>query len=325
MSAALQGSGVLNTNVHPRWALVPQQSLIPPFATRFVGQQLRKYGFANAPDLLTPEAPWKDALIEVKILEVALAKLSEPGLTEGQRQRIAQEIEQAMIHRNTVKLDGSFEFEAGAQLWLDARDAVEGADYSSRVLGYFTSIYPKEFTADEADLLALRDQINMLKYTLNNEAGAVIFNMDPDVDKRWDFYRDQRYNTPEGWIADLYGARRYTIVDGVQLRGEERNEYIAQNILESQQTRARYEAINKLRQEYLERLSNIDIGAPWEEKQPAYLEFIEQMAKIEADPQYGAARTEWTIGWKPKRLVWEDIRHLFWDKIEKTAPVFSPD
>ena len=325
VSGALQGTGVLNTNVHPRWALVPQQSLIPPFAARFVGQQLRKYGFANAPDLLTPEAPWKDALIEVKMLEVALAKLSEPGLTEGQRQRIAQEIEQAMIHRNTVKLDGSFEFEAGAQLWLDARDAVEGADYSSRVLGYFTSIYPKEFAADEADLLALRDQINMLKYTLNNEAGAVIFNMDPDVDKRWDFYRDQRYNTPEGWIADLYGARRYTIVDGVQLRGEERNEYIAQNILESQQTRARYEAINKLRQEYLERLSNIDIGAPWEEKQPAYLEFIEQMAKIEADPQYGAARTEWTIGWKPKRLVWEDLRDLFWATIEKTAPVFRSD
>ena len=318
-------TGMLDKDRHPRWSLIPQPGLVPPFATRWIAQQLRKAGMSNARDLWTPEAPWKQSLIEVKMLELGLARMSEPGLTEGQRLEIAKELEQAMMSRDLVDKDGKFEYEKGAQLWLDAQAAVENGEYANRVLGYFTSIYPKEFTADEADLFALRDQINVLKYTLNNEAGAVLFKMDPNVGGRWKHYLEQRYNTPEGWIADLYGARRYTIVDGVQLRGEERNEYIAQNIDESQRTRARYEAINQKRREFLAALDRFDIGAPWEERQATYQKYFEELALIEVTPEYSSARREWVIGWKPKRLVWEDMRNLFWATIEKTAPVYRPD
>ncbi len=325
-SLAMRTSGHLDNNRHPQWALIPQPGLVPPFATRHIAQELRKWAYPNAPWLWTPQVPWKDSLIEVKVLEQAMEELMDPNLTEAQRERLLIEIENTIATKDRVTGDGAYEYSAGASRWLDARDKVETMQHYSRFMGYFTSIYPKEFTALEAEVHANYDRINTLKYALNNEAGAVVLNLEPDINRRWPDYLEKRYNTPEGWLSDLYGARRFTIVEGEQLRGDDREKYIATNILEAQQTRARYDAYKQVSQRLQDRLDNVDaIGVPWDELQPLFQEFFEAGAKIEAAPEFGVARVEWIVGWKPKRLVWQDIINLYWSTVEKTRPVFREE
>jgi hypothetical protein len=327
-SAALYGTGLVDPNVHPRWSLLPQPGLIPPFAQRWIGQNLRKFGMSRVPDLWQPELPWLDSLIEKRVLVNILEEMSNPNLTQMQKEALALEAERTIQFRDKAVpgAEGLPEFSdpLAADRWLDARAQVENTEWTSRFGGYFTGFYPKEFSQAEADLLELRDQINSMKFALNNEAAALVIDVPANTRRRWDLYLEERYNTPEGWVADLYGARRWVQDEvGQQLRGQDRWDAIGQNIATAQETRARYEALRQIREELQAGEDLYDVGAPWEEKEHLYQRYIEARAKIEASQNFAVADREWFIGWKPKRLVWEDLRNLYWNTIEHTKPRYA--
>jgi hypothetical protein len=329
VTASLYLVGLVDETKYPKWSLFPQTALVPPFAQRWIGQSLRRLGARKMPDLWQADLPWLDSLIEKQVLITVLEELSDPNLTEEQRQGLVKEAEAAIAHRDLASPDREtgeviFQDPAAADRWLDARTHIENTEWESRFGGYFTGVYTKEFSDAEADLLELRDQINSLKYALNNEAAAVVLNVDPNMRRRWDNYRADRYDTPEGWVADLYGSRRWTVDSaGRQLRGPERWVQIGQNIVEADQTRARYEKIREIQTLLNTRLDTLDIGAPWEEKEAFYKEYYDELAKLEAAPQYNQADRSWVVGWKPKRLVWEDLRNLFWRSVEQTKPNYD--
>ena len=329
VTIGLSMAGTLDETKFPKWSLIPQTGLIPPFFQRYIGQALRKYAAPNMPDLWLPELPWQNSLIEKQVLIFALEEMSNPDLTFNQRNEIALLAEATIMHRNlsTKDEDGNtlYENAQAAEKWHASRNHIENQEYYSRTLGYFTGVYPKEFSDAEADLMALRDQVNSLKYAMNQEAGAVLFNLDPNNRRRWENNVDMRFNTPEGMIADLYGSKRWVTDSAGQVERdpEKRHDLVIDNLIRGQQTRARYDKLRQLKSELDVKLQPFqDIGTPWELKEQAYREYYEAVADVEAAPEYGGADRIWLVGWKPKRLVYQDIRNLMWRTTEQAKPPF---
>ena len=324
MWGVFESAGHLDPNKHPEWSKLPQLGIVPPFATRYLAQQLRKFVYPNAPETWVPLVPWQDALIEVRLLTMVMEKIQgRDDLTLEQKREMVLAAEQALRFKAHVTADGEYENADAARQWLEARDAIEAEQGWSRTAGYFTGIYTKEFSDMEAELLMIRDQINMLKWGLNNESTAQLFDLPRNFNDRYEHYKEQRYYLPEGWIADLYGARRWTVTeDGTQLRGEARDDYIAQNIIEAGETRLRFEKIKQMQVDLQTQLDRFPIGTPYAELEPFFKEFADDMALLETE--FPNARVDFVkYGFKPKALIWQDIRTMFWKSIEKTQPVYQ--
>ena len=324
-------TGLLDEKMFPKRSLIPQLDLIPPGAQRIIMSIMQRSVYPNAPDIWTPEVAWQDFMVERNMLEAALQEILKEGLSPAEKKAIVGRYERALQFRNKRRKDpltGEMVYidEEAAEIWNQTMLEYRNIEWARRTIGYFTSIYGKQFTDADAALLELRDEINMLKRSLNDEMLATIFELYPDADQRWGVYRDKRYDTPEGWVQDLYSMLGWTRTTdpetGIEekLWGQPRRDYISQSIGERQATQDRFTAIDAARKELQDTLLALPIGAPTELTRQAVRDYMAKIGTIESATVYDESRREWIVGYKPKKLVWEDIRNLFWNTVLKTWP-----
>jgi len=157
---------------------------------------------------------------------------------------------------------------------------------------------------------------------MNNEVRADIFDYYPDPDRRWAFYTEERYNTPEGWISNLYGTIRYPRTDeGQQLLGQDRLDLISQRVREEQARSAFFEGFREAKETLQDALALLPMGAAPKLKDRAYQDYattIDQLYTEEIKALF--LKSNDVVGFKPKRLVYEQAREIWWSAIGALAP-----
>jgi hypothetical protein len=299
--------GVLDPNKIPRYAIIPQMSLLPPNWQRSLRHYMRKYfnPFGSA-DLLFPEMGWEDYMTEREILTDTYSRML-LAKTDAERMELALQAQLAI--RDREKTD----------LWNTTQGKMDTEEWFRDWAGYFTGIFGKPFSDSDADFIALRLQINTLRDMVNSEIGAQMFGLDPISENRYEAYIDSRYKTPEGVLNNLYNTVRYVqSPTGIPLYGQDRRDMVGQLILEEQQTRSYFTAVEMARQNLDSVLQTLPIGAPYELKAPFLDKYFEALAKASHDYPY--TQGVWVPGLKTPSLIQDHFDDVWFGFIESSAP-----
>ena len=323
LSSLLYELNAFKPDIAQRWSIIPQTKLLPPWTWRSLLSGLRRSRFGGiAADLLDPEVTFFDYMIERRVLRNALDALSSPDMSEAEKIALVARVQVALSSDLRQDADGNPRDQSAFDLWAEGRRQIEIEEYWQGIGGFFTGIYGKTFTDADAELLRLRDEINSLKFAMNNEVRADIFDYYPDPDKRWSFYTEERYNTPEGWLSNLYGTIRYTRTpEGKQLLGQDRLDLISQRIREEQARSAFFEGFRQAKEDLEDALSLLPLGAAPKLKDRAYQDYaasIDQLYTEEIKALF--LKSNDVVGYKPKQLVYEQAREIWWSAIGALAP-----
>lgn len=297
-------------------AVIPIE-FIPPFVERWLMDKTRTIaqGWSAVPERFQEEVSWKDYLIEREILIQALEQINATE-NEIEKERIAKEA-YAVITRDESK-DGPREEDP---TWVAARSKIENTEYFRRMVGMFTGIYTKEFTSGYADLIALRNEVNVLRDSINDAVNTTLFFPYMSQTDVYDAYIDRRYETPDGWVWNAYAMTRYVTDDeGNELSGDLRRQRIAQEAIADNHTQLRYQAIQEAADRRDERLKSIPVGAD-DLRDKIWEDYYAEYDKID-DPNglYPYAKKDYVLGYKPIGKMREYMEGKWWRTIKSSYP-----
>lgn len=306
-------TGIQDTERIPAWAIIPQLDLIPPYYERRMLEWVTRAAFPNAKEFwntfISPEVGWKDFLIERQMLRNALQQMQTGNLTEVQKQALAFRVEEALKGRESQ------------ELWLTTRDQVDDSEYYKKLAGYFTGFFTREHTDADATFIQLRDEINLLRESINNETKARIFDLSADAEERYQSWINGKYRTPDGYMLVLYGDVRYVKTpDDLNPDKEQRRDIIAQKINDHQVTRAYYDALAVLGAQLNERLASLPVGADTKARDAVWDWYWPERHKIENEPMYAVAQRSWVAGEKPQGMVERYYEDEWFQMLRETKP-----
>lgn len=323
----LYWAGALDQNRLPAGDLVMQTSLIPPWIQRDIRRGLRMERYPNDPGLFSPDVSWKDYLIEKEMLGVALQEIQDDP---DSLPRIQAELYEALGYVGTeINEFGVAEDYSPVEnlpyrehvRWVAARDRMEKSTYYSQLVGYFTGVYAKEFTDAEAELMAIRDEINFMKDSINSLTVAPVFGLDPVAESRYEMYSNKRWETPEGFVSQLYGVSRWTRLDsGGQAYGDDRRDIIAQRIWENEVSAAYQDSLTILQDEFDNCQKSRKVGAASALNRACWSTMFQGRKFLDDNPVYDLARRDWAIGYKTESMIKDRFEHLWWSYIKSTRP-----
>ena len=287
-------------SARPNWPLIPQLSLLlPRWAVPDMVRQTR--AFNN----ILPEVHWHDYLVEQKIYEDVLDQLQSGSLSDGERAALMQNTEIAIRDKEN-------------DLWIDARNDVYKSEYGRNAFAFVTGMYPKEFTDGRADLLALRNNRNLLRSALNNEMQAEIFDIstnDQDAYRNYINYMGTdegqlyRWYTDSGWVKNPETGALIT-------DPEERNALLAMSMDADKRQQLGYMQRQFAMDAYDDSMRNLPIGSSSKYYQSAYEEYATAMTGIDHLVDYG----EYYGTYKPSELLQQDIQEKWYRLVLGTKP-----
>jgi GGDEF domain-containing protein len=297
----------------PTSALVPQINLMPPWYLNSIRGYVNKIGGPVAQDaaevILGSELPWMDYMVERRLL----ANLSEEIRRDPAR---ATEL--------VAKMELAIREREGSELWNETRREMENSDLARNWAGYFTAMYAKEFTDAEVDFQHLRDDLNFHRSMVNDQIGAEVFGLDPDVVNRYEHYTHTAYETPEGAQVNLYNNLRWVqSPTGEELQGQERRDAVVAKLDQQEVTAKYHEALEHNYEWYQSQLKALPVGADSKLRQKLYQQFIQYRDEIEGSELYDTATRGWAMGYKPEELVYEHFQSLWWQIVEETKPQYD--
>lgn len=319
-------AGFLDANKIPPYSLVSQMDLVPQWTQRSIQEKLIQMGLPDMPWAWTPEASWKDNIIEVEMVSWLAQELQK---TEniGEQQKLINDVKRAIGYVRDLDAPSGYRLTIREDdpLWVKFRRQVELSDYYRGTFGYFTGIYPKEFTDAKMELLSLRDRLNYYRDAVNNLAKADIFALDPDDGARYDFYIHQKFDNLETYPALLYGNLNYVRTpEGEKPYGMQRRELIAQDMHRDQLTTEYYKGVEMLNAWMTEQLAHVDIGDT-KARGLIRTEFFRRRDVLENDPQYMDAKRDWTFGYKPAQRIEDYFENQWWRYVSETRPAWKRD
>lgn len=322
----IQG-GMLDTQRYPVGSLISQVDVVvPPWIQRDIRRALRQSRYPGDPGLFTEDVGWMDFLVEQEIYMRALQELTE---NPDNLAKVQSEIYNAL----GFVVTGYDEFGAPTfdkehitrnrenPRWIAARDHIEQTQYYSQLLGFFTGIYPKEFSDAEAQLMAVRDNLNFLKDSINNVTGTAIFQLDPVPETRMEIYQNMKWETPEGWVSQLYGASRWVETQGGgQAYGQERIELMAQRIHENEVTQAYYDSLALAHDQLNECQLSGGIGSDSAVRRTCFKNYFRTRKALDDHPAYAVAQRDWIVGYKTEKTIADNFERMWWSYIDATMP-----
>lgn len=251
----------LPDNVVPQYPLIPQISLMPRWVVQDMIHKANKmnvFGQTGWGDAVYPEVKWHDYLVEQKIYQDTMVQLRSGNLTQAQKDKLRVDLENTIKNKNTP-------------LWEQAYKDVTNDEAVRSAGSFFTGIYAKQFTDGQAELLAVRNNLNLLKSALNNEFQTQVFGLPSDAQQAYANYLKQ-LDTDEGWVYRLYTDSGWVKDESGHLITDpnERNKWLAIQIQQDQNQRLYYQRMTDLQSEYNERLRAMPIGATYQQLQPIY-------------------------------------------------------
>ena len=326
--AMLYMTGKLDSQRYPAGTLISQVDVvIPPWVQRDIRRALRMSRYPNDPGLFTEDVGWMDFLVEQEMYGRALAELQEnpDGLA-----RVQNEMYAALGYTTTgVDEFGAPIFDPNSQRdrshprWIAARDEIERSQYYSQLLGFFTGIYPKMYTDGEALLHTVRDDINFKRDMINSIAGVAVFQLDPVAESRYETYQAAKWETPEGWISQLYGASRWIELPGggQASSGPERDEIMSQRIWEEETTQAYFDSLALASDELREcQINSGGIGSDSAVRRTCFRNYFRTRKAIDDHPAFDLARRPGIIGYKSEEQIVKYFENIWWNYVEATYP-----
>jgi len=290
---------------------------IPPFMERWILSKLKQVaqGKPSTPSRFIEEVDWRDYMIEREILMNALEKLNATTDTV-EKERIGTE-----AYSIIIKPDREND-----PHWIEARNHLDNNDYVRKMAGIFTGFYVKEFSSGQAELQALRDEVNGLRAAINDEVQAALFLPYMNSTDIYNLYTDRRYQTPDGYIWNAYTMISYvTDEEGHPAIGQARRDIIAQKAAEDEDTQQRYEALRVAADLRDERLRQVPVGADellgkiWDE----YFAAVDEIDRDDEGALYPLARKDYIIGYKPWEMFEEYATSKWWREIRSTYPNYQ--
>lgn len=290
------------------FAAIPEIPLIPRWMLADVLSKANKVNFfgTGLGDVLYPEASWHDYLVERKILTDALQQMSESSDKE------------AILEATRTAISEKGDNPLWQQTYKDLTNQEATQAWSS----FFTGVYPKEFTDAQADLFALRNEINLMKSTMNHEFQSAVFQMPDDAETAWQQYLDMN-STPEGWMYRLYTDIGYVKNEAGEVvrNPEERAKYVALAI-QSEINQQNFYTVRARRQAAFEqRLKSVPVGAPFEVVAKLYDDFYKQLAQDEKTFPFSYNSSFYTN--KPSELIEKQIINDYFKLLNSTRPVYG--
>lgn len=293
----------------PRYPLLPEIQLIPRWWVQEQVQRANKvnlfgWNWQGIADTIYPEVPWHDSLVERRILENALQQIQSGNLSEDQKIKIMNEAQNAIKNKQS-------------NLWLDTYKEVTSEESTRSIASFFTGVYAKEFGDGQADLLALRNDINLLKSAMNNEFQSSVFDLPTSADAAWDNYLKQM-DTPEGWVHRLYADTGWVRNEQGELvrNPKERAYWLAKKIEMDEDQQMYYDKMATLQNEFNKRIRALPVGADWEQSRIIYEWYADERSKLDYlrtfERVYGSN--------KPVELIQRDIASDWFRQINGMKP-----
>jgi len=308
--------------VLPQFPVLPQISLIPRWV---VPDQIRLAGkmISTHKDMWYPEASWHDYLVEREILRDALQVVQDSNMTDGQKMSYARLIEKAIRYKDTPDSSDP-DSEKAVAIWNEAVKKMHNTQAGKRAFAYFTGVFTKDFSDEDADLYALRNEMNLYKSALQNQVQAQIFfgdNVDRDY-ALYDKYIDNR-NTPRGYLYQVYSDIGWVVNEGgmIERNPDNRAKLLATKIDQRNRNNAYYDAIAAARGVLEDGLRSLPIGAPWEQSSVFYEKYFKavSLANDKYDPTF-----EYYGSSKSSQRIADDLTSRWYSYLWDTRPRWNP-
>ena len=319
---ALNG-GLLSKENTPRYSLVPMLDFIPPWTQDSIIGFIAQYTFPGLADkrtqgsLLFSYTPWEDYMIERQMLVDLVDYMNNPTLDESDKMQRAMEVRD--IIKRTDREDDP--------VWNETKRKIQETDYYTKLFGFTTGIYVKEYSDGLAELMKIRNEVNLLRDSVNNGVKSQIFDMYGNPDERWNRYTNYAYGTSVGSVNQLYSDIRFTVYPetGKQAVGMDRRDILADRINVDQQTEAYYEQLSILSQELEKRRHALPVGAASAERQEVWGWYFAQRKQLEDTEMYKYAQRSWSESNKPISMVEDHYEKMWWTMIKETSPRWNPE
>lgn len=296
----------LPDNVLPKFPAAPFISLIPRWYVYDLIQKADKIAFGDFKlgQFLYPEADFQEANVERRIYQNALEEMQEPGANKA---LIIENVKKAVMERR------------GNALWDETYKELTNQNALQSAGSFFTGFYAKPFSDSQAELYALRNELNLLKSSMNNEFQASIFQLDGDAQSRWDRYLNAQ-DIEENQLYRLYVQSGWVRNEAGNLVSDpiERAKYLKEAILAEQKQQAYYSGAEALRKRLDLTLRELPIGASYDVIAKEYDRYYENLNKLRAENEFAYDRSFGT--WKPVELIQSGIRDEFYYVLLSTRP-----
>lgn len=308
--------------VLPQFPFLPQIGLIPRWQ---IPDQIRLAGkmIPTLKDWWYPEASWHDYLVEREILRDALQVVQDSGMTEAQKMQHARLIEKAIRYKDTPDSSDP-ESERAVQIWNEAVQKMDNTQAGKSWMAYFTGVFTKDFSDEDADLYALRNEMNLYKAALQNQVQAQIFfgdNVDRDY-ALYDKYIDNR-NTSRGYLYQVYSDIGWIVNEAgmIERDPEKRAKLLAIKIDQRNRNNAYYDAIAAARSVLEEGLRSLPIGAPWQQSSKFYDDYYNTVSKAndKYDPTF-----EYYGSSKSSQRIADDLTSRWYSYLWDSRPRWNP-
>lgn len=297
--------------------------LIPPFLDRAVIGKVEQIFDPQSDGVFIPQIKWKDLLIEREVLWEVMRKMDNTDDVYEKR-KLAEEA--ARVISNPDRESES--------LWITARNKFDTSTYAQRVTQYFTGFYFKSVDPRYAELLRVRDELNLLKKSINNDTLSSIFNLDISAEdrnvrfnatQRSEMYRNMKYDDPMGMLYNIYQKMNFVVdpATGTAVYGKERRQIMADNFAEDEVSRKYYDGINQIDDDRDFKLSHLSIPPSSQELEVIWQEWSDRRAEIEAQPMYALARRPWSSGSASYEMIENHFLDVFWYTVRETRPVWN--
>jgi hypothetical protein len=211
-------------------------------------------------------------------------------------------------------------------LWLEARHNLEVESWASTAGGYMTGYYGKPFSDADALLLMQRQRNNFLKKTINDASTSYIFDLDPTYSGRYQNYMNNSYDTPEGFVGQIYTDLRYVKVPeelGFYESEQFRREAVAQAIHTDVITREFYEELDRISRERDRELEELGVKPDKDLVNAVYDKFSKEYTALYNSELYSGSPHSWTWGYKPGVEIYDQIADRIWKQVAATRPQYD--
>jgi len=297
----------LSDDVLPSFSPTPQLSLIPRWTVAEYLHRPEK-GIAN---WLFPEPEWYDYMVEKRILENALQQMESGSLTDSQ------------IAQLKIQVTEAIDKKGDNPLWQSTYMELTNDDASRNMISFFTGVYTKRFTDGQADLIKLRNDVNVMKDAMNNDYLATAEGLPFDPEDRYAYYKDKYKNmeVPEGYIYQMYKNIGWVTNSEGNLVSDrqERAKIVSARIADMNLEQEVYANIKDLVTARDAALRALPVGAAPAQTAPIYQEYFRQYDLQTARlPDYIYYGTD-----KPVELIEKDLRDKYWRMLSSTAPQWA--
>lgn len=305
-----------------QYSIIPQVDLVPRFFQRYILGGLRKVGWDNAPELWSPSVTYKDYLIEQMILKDTLEQINEmkEAATGDEYLTDAYKLTANVAHLLSL----SPAYRRADTTWMKYLNKYEWSETGKSWMGFMTGVYGKKYTEGDAQFNLLRNEINLLKSSLNNETQTQLFKLAKDQADLSEKYNIARYDTPGGELWSLYqGTRWVTDANGAELTGDDRIRKINETVTKNTDDSKYYSELEAIYNRRDEALADLPIGSPSSVRSPIIEAAIAEIEKL--DEQYGRTAIEFSVYNKTPDAILKNFETKWWKELTATEPKWEAE